>query len=63
MAYYLGSGKTLAYLLPMMHLLKNYEETGVLPRQLRPRACVVVPFRELAVQVLVRNLQFKNILY
>ncbi|XP_028418373.1 DEAD-box ATP-dependent RNA helicase 39-like [Dendronephthya gigantea] len=48
-----GSGKTLAYLLPIIHLLKNEEDIeGVVSRPSRPRTCVVVPFRELSMQIL-----------
>lgn len=47
-----GSGKTLAYVLPILHLLKSMENKG-LPITLdsQPRACVVVPTRELGEQV------------
>ncbi|CAB3986951.1 DEAD-box ATP-dependent RNA helicase 39-like isoform X2 [Paramuricea clavata] len=48
-----GSGKTLAYLLPIINLLKNQEDIEeIVSRSSRPRACIVVPFRELAVQIL-----------
>lgn len=48
-----GTGKTLAYLLPVVQALRRDElEQGVTARLQRPRALVVVPSRELAVQVL-----------
>ena len=49
-----GSGKTLAYLAPVMHQLKHEEETiGMMARVNRPRAIILCPSRELASQVLV----------
>ena len=52
--YSLGSGKTLAYLAPIVHHLREEEARhGFVARMKRPRACVVVPARELAAQVLV----------
>ena len=49
-----GSGKTLAYLAPVMHQLKHEEETiGMMARINRPRAIILCPSRELASQVLV----------
>ena len=55
-----GSGKTIAYLAPIIHHLREEEQNyGVVARLRRPRACIVVPGRELATQVLVgvaRNL-------
>ena len=51
-----GSGKTLAYLLPVIHKLKTEEvEKGITSLPGSPHACIVVPSRELAVQVLVRT--------
>ncbi|KAK3745678.1 hypothetical protein QZH41_019006, partial [Actinostola sp. cb2023] len=48
-----GTGKTLAYLAPLVHHLREEEEKhGIIARLNRPRACVVVPARELAMQVL-----------
>eukprot|EP00903_Cladosiphon_okamuranus_P008510 g8174.t1 len=52
-----GSGKTLAYLMPLIQQLRaqeaQAEEDGESIRQMkRPRAIVLVPTRELAVQVL-----------
>lgn len=52
-----GTGKTLAYLAPVVHHLREDERTlGVITRLKRPRACIVVPCRELAVQVLVSDI-------
>ncbi|KAJ7352985.1 hypothetical protein OS493_032924 [Desmophyllum pertusum] len=48
-----GTGKTLAYLAPLVHHLREDERThGIITRPKRPRACIVVPGRELGVQVL-----------
>jgi superfamily II DNA/RNA helicase len=47
-----GSGKTLAYALPIMHLLKSLENNDrSISVEAQPRACVVVPTRELGEQV------------
>ncbi len=47
-----GSGKTLAYALPIMHLLKTLENNDrAITDDSQPRACVVVPTRELGEQV------------
>lgn len=52
-----GTGKTLAYLAPLVHHLREDERThGVITRPKRPRACIVVPGRELGVQVLVSDI-------
>ena len=51
---YIGSGKTLAYLIPLISRLKDEETNhGLIPRLKRPRALIVVPTRDLANQVLV----------
>ncbi|EDV29844.1 uncharacterized protein TRIADDRAFT_52679 [Trichoplax adhaerens] len=48
-----GSGKTIAYLAPLIHRIKEEEEKcGLITRLNRPRACIVVPSRELAQQTL-----------
>jgi len=48
-----GSGKTLAYLLPIIQALRNQEVVeGYIRQPQRPRAVVLVPTRELAMQVL-----------
>ena len=47
-----GSGKTLAYVLPILHQLKSLENRGLrINLEGMPRACVVVPTRELGEQV------------
>jgi superfamily II DNA/RNA helicase len=47
-----GSGKTLSYALPIMHILKHLENIGrAISVEGQPRACVVVPTRELGEQV------------
>jgi ATP-dependent RNA helicase RhlE len=47
-----GSGKTLAYVLPILHLLKSLENRGLrINLEGSPRACVIVPTRELGEQV------------
>ena len=48
-----GAGKTLAYLLPILHRLKEIEEsTATRAKPRRPRALIIVPTRELGDQVL-----------
>ena len=55
-SYVAGSGKTLAYLAPLISRLKDEEEHhGVVARLKRPRALIVLPSRDLAAQVLVRK--------
>jgi ATP-dependent RNA helicase RhlE len=47
-----GSGKTLAYALPIMHMLKSLENADqAITEDGQPRACIVVPTRELGEQV------------
>ncbi len=47
-----GSGKTLSYVLPMMHMLKVEEEKhGPTTERSTPRALVLAPTRELAAQI------------
>jgi superfamily II DNA/RNA helicase len=47
-----GSGKTLTYVLPLLHWLKTLENEGsAVTEAARPRAVVVVPARELGEQV------------
>ena len=49
-----GSGKTLAYLAPLISSLRDDEvHRGFVSRIKRPRAVILVPSRELAIQVLV----------
>ncbi len=50
-----GTGKTLAYLLPLVQRLRQQEAEGLVRRQGRPRALILVPSRELALQVQVRR--------
>eukprot|EP00808_Paulinella_micropora_P011793 g23489.t1 len=58
-----GTGKTLAYLLPLIQLLLDDEKTGgVITRLGRPRAMVVVPSRELALQVQTVAKQLSHVL-
>lgn len=50
-----GSGKTLAYLVPLVQALKEEEEAqggGRLTKPRRPRAVIICPTEELCVQVL-----------
>ncbi|KAJ1863322.1 hypothetical protein LPJ73_000550 [Coemansia sp. RSA 2703] len=46
-----GGGKTLAYALPLISMLRAEESAGVERRERRPRALVLVPSRQLAIQV------------
>jgi superfamily II DNA/RNA helicase len=47
-----GSGKTLSYVLPVLHLLKALENSGdPVEAEAQPRAAVIVPTRELGEQV------------
>lgn len=47
-----GGGKTLAYVLPILHALKTLEDAGdPVTAEARPRAAVIVPSRELGEQV------------
>ena len=47
-----GSGKTLSYVLPILHTLKSLESQGAaVTEESRPRAVVIVPGRELGEQV------------
>jgi superfamily II DNA/RNA helicase len=48
-----GEGKTLAFLLPIAHQLKDDEDArGVATRVARPRAIIISPTRELALQTM-----------
>ena len=47
-----GTGKTLSYALPIVHLIKEAEAKGVGTRGKHPRALVILPTRELERQVL-----------
>ncbi|ANY26188.1 DEAD/DEAH box helicase [Gordonia terrae] len=46
-----GMGKTFGFGIPLLHRLAHAEETGVRPLDNTPRALVIVPTRELCVQV------------
>ncbi|GAC66620.1 DEAD/DEAH box helicase [Gordonia soli] len=46
-----GMGKTYGFGLPLLHRIANAEATGVRPLDGTPRALVIVPTRELCVQV------------
>ena len=47
-----GTGKTLAYVLPILHMLKTLENEGLSVKiKSQPRAIVIVPTRELGEQV------------
>lgn len=46
-----GSGKTLAYLLPAAELVRRREESSGRASPQRPRALIITPTRELAIQV------------
>lgn len=46
-----GSGKTLAYLLPIVNKLRADEEAGYRREPGKPRALILVPSRELVMQV------------
>jgi superfamily II DNA/RNA helicase len=47
-----GTGKTLAYVLPILHMLKSLENDGdAVSVESQPRAIVIVPSRELGEQV------------
>lgn len=47
-----GTGKTLTYALPIVHLIKEEEARGVGTRSQHPRAIILLPTRELERQVL-----------
>ncbi len=46
-----GSGKTLSYLLPVIQRLKEFEARGIEEKAVSPKAVILVPTRELALQV------------
>lgn len=47
-----GSGKTVVFAAPIIHKLKNQVDEGFVKRLSRPRALVIAPARELALQIL-----------
>ena len=58
-----GSGKTLAYLLPVMQAVKEFEQTTQLRSKVKkPRALVLVPTRELAMQISDEAKQLSHVL-
>ncbi|EEQ99999.1 DEAD box ATP-dependent RNA helicase, putative [Perkinsus marinus ATCC 50983] len=46
-----GSGKTMAYVLPILHRLLRSNPDNLYPLENKPRAVILVPTRELAIQV------------
>ena len=46
-----GMGKTFGFGIPLLHRLAHAEESGVRPLDTTPRALIIVPTRELCVQV------------
>jgi superfamily II DNA/RNA helicase len=58
-----GTGKTVAYLAPLLQLLKRDElERGVITRRRRPRAIILAPTRELCSQILSVVKRFGHVL-
>ncbi|CAK9035666.1 unnamed protein product [Durusdinium trenchii] len=57
-----GTGKTLAYVLPIVHKLLTTNTEGFFPKSRRPRAIIVQPTRELALQTIkvVRNFPVRS---
>ncbi|PFH36713.1 DEAD/DEAH box helicase domain-containing protein [Besnoitia besnoiti] len=53
-----GSGKTLAWALPLLHRLLATDSERLAPHPQQPRLVVLVPSRELALQVLTQLRQF-----
>ncbi|GAX78605.1 hypothetical protein CEUSTIGMA_g6044.t1 [Chlamydomonas eustigma] len=51
LASHTGSGKTLSYLLPLVHLIKLQEQDGFIPKPKRPRVLILGPTKELAEQI------------
>ncbi|KAF4668446.1 hypothetical protein FOL47_003029 [Perkinsus chesapeaki] len=47
-----GSGKTMAYVLPLLHRLLRSNPDNLYPLENKPRAIIMVPTRELAIQVI-----------
>ncbi|CAK9035685.1 unnamed protein product [Durusdinium trenchii] len=60
-----GTGKTLAYVLPIVHKLLTTNTEGFFPKSRRPRAIIVQPTRELALQTIkvVRNFPVRPVGY
>lgn len=59
-----GSGKTIAYMAPLINRLKDEEEQlGVITRFKKPRALIILPSRDLAHQVLVSYCEYGFIIF
>ncbi|CAE7763620.1 unnamed protein product [Symbiodinium sp. CCMP2456] len=58
-----GTGKTLAYVLPLVHKLLSTNTEGFFPKSRKPRAIIVQPTRELALQTIkvVRNFPVRSV--
>ncbi|CAE7942501.1 unnamed protein product [Symbiodinium sp. KB8] len=58
-----GTGKTLAYVLPLVHKLLSTNAEGFFPKSRKPRAIIVQPTRELALQTIkvVRNFPVRSV--
>jgi len=58
-----GTGKTLAYVLPIVHKLLETNTQGFFPLSRKPRAIIVQPTRELAMQTIkvVRNFPVQSV--
>lgn len=58
-----GTGKTLAYVLPIVHKLLTTNTEGFFPKSQKPRAIIVQPTRELALQTIkvVRNFPVRSV--
>ncbi|CAJ1344298.1 unnamed protein product [Effrenium voratum] len=58
-----GTGKTLAYVLPIVHKLLSTNTEGFYPKSRKPRAIIVQPTRELALQTIkvVRNFPVRSV--
>eukprot|EP00929_Paragymnodinium_shiwhaense_P112598 TRINITY_DN80853_c0_g1_i1.p1 TRINITY_DN80853_c0_g1~~TRINITY_DN80853_c0_g1_i1.p1 ORF type:complete len:672 (-),score=118.29 TRINITY_DN80853_c0_g1_i1:67-2082(-) len=58
-----GTGKTLAYVLPIVHKLLDNNAEGFYPMSKKPRAIIVQPTRELAMQTIkvVRNFPVQSL--
>ncbi|CAE6973603.1 unnamed protein product [Symbiodinium natans] len=58
-----GTGKTLAYVLPIVHKLLSTNTEGFFPKSRKPRAIIVQPTRELALQTIrvVRNFPVRSV--
>lgn len=57
-----GTGKTIAYLAPLLQRLKELEASGVVTRRKRPRLLILAPTRELALQILGVVKAFSHVL-